>query len=42
MTTEATPGAATIIHDDQPLHFERALAESNALWLDTAELKRLV
>ena len=41
MTTESTPGAATIIHDDQPLHFERALAESNALWLDTAELKRL-
>jgi hypothetical protein len=42
MTTEATPGAATIIHDDKPLHFERALVESKALWLDTAELKRLV
>ena len=41
MTTESTPGAATIIHDDQPLHFEHALAESDALWLDTAELKRL-
>jgi hypothetical protein len=41
MATESKPAAATIIHDDQPLHFERALAQSNALWLDVAELKRL-
>jgi len=41
MTAETRPAHATVIHDDQPLHFERALAESNALWLDAAELKRL-
>jgi hypothetical protein len=41
MTTESKPAAATIIHDDQPLHFERALADSNALWLEAAELKKL-
>lgn len=41
MTTETKPAPATIIHDDQPLRFERALADSNALWLDAAELKRL-
>jgi hypothetical protein len=41
MTTESKPAAATIIHEDKPLHFERALAESNALWLDAAELKHL-
>ena len=41
MTTESKPAAATIIHDDQPLHFARALADSNALWLDDAELKKL-
>ncbi len=41
MATEAQPAAATIIHDDNPLHFERAIADSNALWLDAAELKRL-
>jgi hypothetical protein len=41
MTTESGPAAATIIHDDRPLRFERALADSDALWLDTAELKRL-
>jgi hypothetical protein len=38
MTTESKP--ATIIHEDQPIHFEHALAESDALWLDAAELKR--
>lgn len=41
MATESQPAAATIICDEQPLHFERALAQSNALWLDAAELKRL-
>ena len=41
MTAETRPAPATVIHDDQPLHFDRALAESNALWLDAAELKRL-
>ena len=41
MTTESKPGAATVIHDDKPLHFERAIADSNALWLDAAELKKL-
>ena len=40
MTTESKPAAATIILDDQPMQFEPALAESNALWLDAAELKR--
>jgi hypothetical protein len=40
MTTESKPAAATVIHDDQPLQFERALADSNALWLDAAELKQ--
>jgi len=41
MTTESKPAAATIIHDDKPLHFEGAIAGSNALWLDAAELKQL-
>ena len=41
MTAETRPASATVIHDDQPLHFERSLADSNALWLDAAELKRL-
>src|SRR5258708_12655301 len=41
MTTESKAAAATIIHDDQPLHFERAIADSNAVWLDAAELKQL-
>jgi hypothetical protein len=41
MTAETKVAPATVIHDDQPLHFERALADSNALWLDAAELKRL-
>ena len=40
MTTEARPAAATIIHEDQPIHFERALAETHALWLDATELKQ--
>ena len=41
MTIESKPAAATVIHEDQPLQFERAIADSNALWLDPAELKRL-
>jgi len=41
MTTESTPAAATIIHDDKPLRFERAITDSNALWLDASELKQL-
>jgi hypothetical protein len=41
MTTESKPSAATIIHEDQPLRFERAIADSNALWLDAPELKKL-
>lgn len=41
MTNESKLAAATVIHDDQPLHFERAIADSNALWLDAAELKKL-
>jgi hypothetical protein len=41
MTTESKHAAATIIHDDKPLHFERAIADSNAVWLDAAELKKL-
>jgi hypothetical protein len=41
MTTESKPVAATIIHEDQPIRFERAIADSNGLWLDAEELKRL-
>jgi AhpC/TSA family len=41
MATESKPAAATVIHDDQALHFERAIAESKALWLDATELKKL-
>jgi len=41
MTTESKPAAATIIHDDKLLHFERAIVDSNAIWLDAAELKKL-
>src|SRR5260370_30677144 len=41
MTTESKAAAATIIHDDQSLHFERAIQDSNAVWLDPVELKRL-
>ena len=41
MTDQTKPAAATIIHEDKPLHFERAIEDSNALWLDAAELKRL-
>jgi hypothetical protein len=41
MTIESKPAAATVIHDDQPLKFERALADSNTLWLHAAELKQL-
>ncbi len=39
--TETKPAAATIIYEDKPLHFERAIEDSNALWLDTSELKKL-
>jgi len=42
MGTESNAAAATIIQDDKPLRFERAIADSNALWLDAAELKLLV
>jgi hypothetical protein len=41
MTTESNAAPATIIYEDRPLHFEGAIADSNALWLDAAELKRL-
>ncbi|HXM88409.1 MAG TPA: redoxin domain-containing (seleno)protein, partial [Candidatus Acidoferrum sp.] len=41
MTTESNAASATIIYEDRPLHFERAIADSNAVWLDAAELKRL-
>jgi hypothetical protein len=41
MKTESNAAAATIIQDDKPLRFERAIDDSNALWLDAAELKRL-
>lgn len=41
MATESKLAAATIICDAQPLHFERAIADSNAVWLDAAELKKL-
>jgi hypothetical protein len=41
MTDQSKPAAATIIHDDKPLHFERAIADSNAVWLDASELKQL-
>ena len=41
MTTGSNAASATIIYEDRPLHFERAIADSNALWLDAAELKRL-
>jgi hypothetical protein len=40
MATESKPTPATIIHEDKPLQFERAVVESNSLWLDSAELKR--
>ena len=42
MANESKPAPATIIHEEQPLKFERAIAEPNALWLETSELKRLV
>jgi AhpC/TSA family len=41
MTTESRAASATIIYEDQPLHFESAIADGDALWLDAAELKRL-
>jgi hypothetical protein len=41
MANESTAPAATVIYEDRPLHFARAIDESNALWLDAAELKRL-
>jgi hypothetical protein len=42
MANESKPAPATIIHEEHPLKFERAVAEPNALWLETGELKRLV
>jgi hypothetical protein len=41
MTDQSKAAAATIIHDDKPLHFKRAIADSNAVWLDATELKQL-
>ena len=41
MANESKPAAATVIHEEHPLKFERAIAEVNSLWLDTGELKRL-
>jgi len=41
MANETKPATATIIHEERPLKFEGAIAESNALWLEAAELKRL-
>jgi hypothetical protein len=40
MANESKPAGATIIHEEHPLKFEGAIAESNALWLEAAELKR--
>ncbi len=41
MAASEHPSPATVIHEEQPLQFERALAEPGALWLEAAELKRL-
>ena len=41
MANESKPAPATIIHEEQPLKFESAIAELNSLWLETNELKRL-
>jgi len=41
MANESKPAGATIIHEEHPLKFESAIAESNALWLEAGELKRL-
>jgi hypothetical protein len=41
MPDESKPATATIIHEERPLKFERAIAEVNSLWLETSELKRL-
>ena len=41
MADESKPATATVIHEERPLKFERAVAETNALWLETGELKRL-
>jgi hypothetical protein len=41
MANESKPAAATVIHEEHPLKFERAIAETNSLWLETGELKRL-
>ena len=41
MANESKPAPATIIHEERPLKFEAAIADPNALWLETAELKRL-
>ena len=41
MASESKPAGAKIIHEEHPLKFEGAIAESNALWLEAAELKRL-
>jgi hypothetical protein len=41
MANETKPAPATIIHEEHPLKFENAISESNSLWLETTELKRL-
>ena len=41
MESESNAANATIIQDDTSLRFERAIADSNALWLDATELKLL-
>ncbi len=41
MANETKPATATIVHEEHPLKFEGAIAESNALWLEANELKRL-
>ena len=37
---ESRPGPATVIHEEQPILFNGAIADSEALWLETAELDR--
>jgi hypothetical protein len=41
MANESTSAPATIIHEEQPLKFKNAIADSKALWLESNELKRL-
>src|SRR5258708_1916070 len=41
MPNDSKPASATIIHEELPLKFESVIAESNALWLEAAGLKRV-